>query len=46
MENIQRNTMSYMRYFEDEADKIMPLPTINLRESDVIDVLEVNVYLY
>ena len=38
--NIIRNTLRYIRYFEDEADKLLPPPTIVLRDNDVIDVLE------
>lgn len=38
--NILRNTIRYIRYFEEEADKLLPPPTIILRDNDVIDVLE------
>ena len=39
--NIQRNTPRYIRYFEEEADKIMPPPSTALGTLDVLDVLEV-----
>ena len=42
VKNIQSNTTRYIHHFETEADKLMPAPTIQLRESDVIDVLEVS----
>jgi len=39
--NILRNTARYIRYFEDEADKLMPPPSSPYVMNDVIDVLEV-----
>lgn len=40
--NITRNTARYIRYFEDEADKLMPAPSSPYLANDVIDVLEVS----
>jgi hypothetical protein len=39
--NIQRNTPRYLRYFEEEADKLMPTASVTLGATDVLDVLEV-----
>eukprot|EP01031_Cornospumella_fuschlensis_P045566 gene45566-55771_t len=37
--NIERNTMRYVQYFEEEADKLLPPPPAFV-SSDVFDVLE------
>jgi hypothetical protein len=39
--NIQKNTLRYIRYFEDEADQLLPAPTLHIEEHDVRDTLEV-----
>ena len=39
--NIQRNTLRYIRYFEEQIDEIMPDPTLPVAELDVRDTLEV-----
>jgi hypothetical protein len=42
--NIQRNTLRYMRYFEEQADDLMPQPSVNFVEHDVRDTLEVIIF--
>lgn len=44
--NIQRNTPRYLRYFEEEADKLMPAASVALGTTDVLDVLEVTTQLF
>lgn len=39
--NIQRNTPRYLRYFEEEVDKLMPGASVTVGGTDVLDVLEV-----
>lgn len=39
--NIQRNTLRYIRYFEEQADELMPIPSEHVFETDIRDTLEV-----
>lgn len=40
--NIKNNTCRYLRYFEEAADELLPAASVQNREKDVFDILQVN----
>lgn len=42
VENVKNNTCRYLRYFEAAADELLPAASVNNREQDVFDILQVH----
>jgi DNA replicative helicase MCM subunit Mcm2 (Cdc46/Mcm family) len=43
--NVKNNTCRYLRYFEEAADELLPAASVQNREKDVFDILQVYVAL-
>jgi MCM N-terminal domain len=43
--NVKNNTCRYLRYFEEAADELLPAASVQNREKDVFDILQVWVAL-
>ena len=41
VDNVKNNTCRYLRYFEAAADELLPAASVNNREKDVFDILQV-----
>lgn len=39
--NVKNNTCRYLRYFESAADELLPAASVQNREKDVFDILQV-----
>ena len=42
VDNVKNNTCRYLRYFEAAADELLPAASVNSREKDVFDILQVH----
>ena len=41
VDNVKNNTCRYLRYFESAADELLPAASVQNREKDVFDILQV-----